>query len=66
MSKSEYRTYFADVSRYVKMKNVLEDIGLTTPNFYRFMKSEEYDWCMSVEMLELIHNQVRETLSKLT
>ncbi|WP_159740454.1 hypothetical protein [Erysipelothrix aquatica] len=66
MSKQEYRAYFHDVSRYVKMKNILEDLGMTTANFYRFQKGSEFDWCMSEDTLERIKVHTTRTLRKIT
>lgn len=66
LSKAEYRTYFAECMNYVKMKNVLHDMGMTPTNFYRFMKGSNWDYMMSVEMLDRIYRQVSLTLQNLT
>lgn len=66
MSKQEYRAYFHNVSRYVKMKNVLEDLDMTTANFYRFLKGSDFDWCMSIDTLEKIKKQLESTFIKIT
>ena len=65
-SKSLYRGYFADVQKYVKMKVVLADLGMTPTNYYRFMKGKQYDYYMSLDMLEIIKQGVQRTLEKLT
>lgn len=64
--KEYYRSYFANVSRYVKMMSILKDMGMAPTNFYRFMKGSEWDYIMSVEMLDRIHDRVKDTLKNFT
>ena len=67
MSKMEYRVYFHNVGEVVKMSKIFSMMNMSTTNFYRFLKSEEYDWCMSEELLESIKQTTeRVVLEKLT
>lgn len=63
--KHSYREYFANVKKYVKMKPFLKEAGITESNFSMFMKGEAYDWCMSVEKLNILKNLIEEFALKI-
>lgn len=65
-SKDYYRNYFAALSVYVKITPILKEMGLTTSNYYRFMKGRDFDSFMSDELLESIKLYIQDILSNLT
>lgn len=65
-SKSWYRSYFAECSEYVKMKAVFRDLDMHPSNFYKFMKGNQYDFFMSIEMLERLRVAVSQAVEKFT
>lgn len=65
-SKRAYRDYFADVSHYVKMVQVLKDCKIPRSNFYKFMKGEYYDHYLSMEKHIIIEDRLKQVLENLT
>lgn len=65
-NKDQYRSYFAEVSNYIKMSKILDEIGQDRSNFYRFQKSVEFDFLLSFEKLEGIYSHVQLVLKNLT
>jgi len=57
-SKTEYRSYFASVSDYVKMSYFLRKCNVNHSNFSRFMKGQEYDYLISWDKLDSLYLEV--------
>ena len=62
-SKSWYRTYFADVSVYLKMNYFLKRANVNQPNFSRFMKSSAYDYLISLTKLNALYDEIHQKLT---
>ena len=57
-SKSGYRTYFADVSVFLRMQYFLDRAGIHKSNFSRFMKDQTFDYLISIEKLDLLYQEI--------
>lgn len=65
LTKKDYRSFFAQCKHMLKMKYFLEIAGISPVNFSRFMKSSDFDWCMSVESLDKLYFVITDTLNKI-
>lgn len=65
MTKNDYRSFFAKCKVMLKMKYFLNIAGISPVNFSRFMKSSEYDWCMSVDSLHKLYLTITDTLNNI-
>ena len=65
MSKKEYRSFFANVSRKLKMRYYLDLAGIPATTFSRFMKSEQFDFMFSVDRLSVLRDVIIEDLSEI-
>ena len=65
MSKKEFRSFFANVSHKLKMRYYLDLAGIPATTFSRFMKSEEFDFMISVDRLSNLYNVIIEELSEI-
>ena len=62
-SKSSYRSYFADVSVWLKMNYFLKRANVSQPNFSRVMKGSAYDYLVSLDKLKALYDVIH---SKIT
>jgi len=58
LKKCDYRSHFAQCSRYVKFSNICKDLKINQPSFSMFMKG--FDWYISMEKLEAIEKKLAE------
>lgn len=65
MTKYEYRRYFAQCKKYVKLANIAENAGLQQSRLSQFMQGEKYDSYMSMFDCEIMHDEIVSTLKKL-
>lgn len=63
MRKCEYRSHFAQCSRYIKFSVICKELGINQPSFSQFMKG--YDWYMSEENLKRINDQLKQIILKI-
>lgn len=66
VAKSEFRTYFADVSVYVKMSAILKELKIHKSTFSKFMQSSAYDHYLSESKLQMIKYALQERLKNFT
>jgi hypothetical protein len=59
VNKAEYRSYFSSVREFLKMSYFLRGANVNHSNFSRFMKGKEYDYLVSREKLEYLHDLIR-------
>lgn len=64
-TKNDYRLFFAECKAMLKMKYFCKLANINTVNFSRFMKSEDFNWCMSIAALDRLYNVVLDTLEKI-
>lgn len=62
-SKSAYRQYFANVKMWLKMNYFLKNSGVDQPNFSRFLRSEEFDYLISLEKLHRLYEEIQKKLT---
>lgn len=60
-SKDEYRLYFAECKKYVKVTNICKLCGISLGNYSNFMKG--YD-ALSLQKLALLESTIADTLKK--
>jgi len=62
MNKQEYREYFAYAKKYIKLSVILKELNIISEqgNLSRFIKSNHYDYLISIDNLENIYNQINE------
>ena len=65
MSKKEYRSFFANVSNRLKMRYYLDIAGIPATTFSRFMKSEQFDFMISVDRLNNLYDVIISDLSEI-
>lgn len=58
-SKSDYRIYFASVSKYVKMSYFLKKVGISSSAFSRFQKGKPYDHMISLNKLDDLYQEIK-------
>ncbi len=65
MKKSEYRDFFADVKPFLKINYFLKKEGISSGAFSLFMRGEEHDYCISLDRLERVYDDVVQTLENI-
>lgn len=60
-SKDEYRLYFAECKRYVKITNICKLVNISIGNYSNFMKGLD---TLSLEKLRQLENAIADTLKK--
>lgn len=63
--KQSYRDYFAFCKKILKMNYFLKISGISQSNFSLFMKSDAYDYTISLEKLDLLKENVQFILRKI-
>ena len=64
--KSFYRQWLRNVQKYVKIGKLAAEVGVRQNLLSLFMKSDAYDYCISVEKFQLVHDQIVSVLSNVT
>lgn len=64
MTKAEYRQYFAECRKYVKLTVIAKENGIHVSNLSHFI-NDEVDFLMSLEMCEKLYNAIAATLEKI-
>lgn len=64
--KSFYREWLRNVQMYVKISKLAKEVGIRQNLLSLFMKDSAYDYCLSVQKLQLLHDHIVETLSNVT
>lgn len=62
MQKYDYRSYFANVKRYIKLTPLCKECGVSQSALSRFIKGEAYDYVISIESLDKLYKHIRETV----
>jgi hypothetical protein len=57
-SKSDYRSYFANVSVWIKMNYFLKLAGVNQSSFSRFMKDQKFEYMVSLQKLERLYQEI--------
>lgn len=65
MTKSDYRSFFANVKPFIKLKYFCDLAGVNTVSLSRFMKGEGWDYEISEEKLHKLYTVVCDTLQKI-
>lgn len=63
--KDSYREFFARCMEFCKMKYFLKIVGISPVTFSRFMKSPEFDYCLSVNKLQALQDEILSTFQNL-
>lgn len=63
--KHFYRTSLNEIKRYVKLGQFCDDIGLSRSTLSMFLKSEQFDYQISVEKLDMLYMSVKDFFNKL-
>lgn len=66
VSKSDYRTYFADVFEILKVTSILRKHNEPYFNLSKFMKDSAYDHYLSIAKLEQYRQWILEEIEKIT
>lgn len=61
--KDSYREFFANVKQYVKMNKVCKLANVDYVSFTRFMKSSEFNYCLSVTKLQDLADTLTELVT---
>lgn len=64
MTKAEYRQYFAECRKYVKLTVIAKENGIHVSNLSHFI-NDGVDFLMSLEMCEKLYNAIAATLEKI-
>lgn len=54
-TKSDYRSFFASVKKYLKFQPFLLELGINQSAFSKFMKNDLFDYEVSIEKLNLLY-----------
>jgi hypothetical protein len=54
-TKSDFRSFFASVKRYLKFQPFLKELGINQSAFSKFMKNDLFDYEVSIEKLNLLY-----------
>lgn len=63
--KSSYRDRLRMMKKYIKISVIAKDCGIPSNLLSLFMKSDAYDYCLSIEKLESLINRIENVLSVL-
>lgn len=68
MSKVDYRLYFVEMSKYVKITKFLKDCNIGQSNFSKFLNNDSdlADNFISIEKLELLKDTISKILTNFT
>lgn len=62
-SKAWYRSYFADVSVWIKMNYFLKLAGVNQSSLSRFMKDPTFEYMVSLQKLEQLYQVISEKIT---
>lgn len=65
MRKCDYRSYFANVKKYVKLTPLCKEIGVSQSALSRFLMGDAYDYVISIETLNKLYQHLQNTLLKI-
>lgn len=65
MQKYDYRSYFAECKKYIKLTPLCKECGVSQSALSRFMMGEAYDYVISLESLERLKNHIQDVLIKI-
>ena len=65
MQKCDFRSYFANVKKYVKLTPLCKEIGINQSALSRFLMGEAYDYVISLDTLQRLYNHLQDTLLKI-
>lgn len=65
MSKSDYRSFFANVKPFIKLNYFCKVCGVHPVNLSRFMKGSEWDYEISDEKLQDLYLSICNCLEKI-
>ena len=60
MSKSDYRSFFAECKSAIKIVYFLRQIGVSQTAFSLFMRGEEHDYVMSLDTCKRLYDAICE------
>lgn len=66
MSKNSYREFFAQCKSLIKFSRICELAGVSRVTFSRFMKGDQFNWCLSLDTLSRLYDVLQSELQKLT
>lgn len=58
MSKKDFRAFFAQCRNQIKFRYFLDECGINPGAFSRFMKSDVFDYQISLSQLERLYNAI--------
>lgn len=58
MSKSDYRSFFAQCKPYIKLSKFADMAGIHKSTLSLFMKGAAYDYCISVNRLAKMYDLI--------
>lgn len=64
MKKSDYRDFFAQCIPFLKMSYFLKREGLNSGTFSLFMRGSSHDYCISIDRLERMYQDIIKTCSE--
>lgn len=56
--KNSYREFFAECMPFLKMAYFLKEVGISPVTFSRFMKGEDFNWCLSEEKCAILKDAI--------
>lgn len=62
MTKGDYRRFFTQIKDFVKFNYFLKKLDINQSCFSKFMKNEYFDYQMSLEKLQLLYNEICESI----
>ena len=64
MLKKDYRAFFAECKKYVKLTPICKECGINQSALSRFMMGQAYDYVVSLESLQRLYAHLQEVLIK--
>lgn len=65
ITKSEYRSFFAQCKPFLRIAYFLKRNGLAASTFSLFMKGSEFDYMISLDRLHMLYNDICNTVAKI-
>lgn len=65
MKKYEYRSYFAECKKYVKLTPLCHECNVSQSALSRFMMGEAYDYVISEDSLKRLYDHMHKVLEKI-
>lgn len=64
-SKNDYRTFFARCKLFIKMNYICKLANVSPVNFSRFMKSSDFNYCLSISALDRLYAALIDEIEKI-